>query len=94
MTLAEKLHEWYLEATKKLNPESFNPNAQESYDELTEEQKFIDKYIAQKIRELIPSEEDIQKILWEISRIEIGSPASIMLAQAIAEAIEKGEVYE
>ena len=47
--LAEKLHEWYLEATRELNPESYNPNAQKSYAELTEEQKFIDRYIAKKI---------------------------------------------
>ena len=47
--LAEKLHEWYLEATKELNPESYNPDAQKSYGDLTEEQKFIDRYIAGKI---------------------------------------------
>lgn len=47
----EQLHEWYLEATKELNPESYNPNAQKSYDQLTEEQRFIDKYIADKINQ-------------------------------------------
>lgn len=35
--LARKQHEWYLEATKELHPESYNPNAQKSYDDLTEE---------------------------------------------------------
>ena len=45
----EQLHKWYLEATTKLHPESFNPNAQKSYSELTEEQKFIDKYISDAI---------------------------------------------
>lgn len=51
--LAEKMHNWYLEATKELHPESFNKNAQKLYSELTDEQKFIDKYIAQKISELV-----------------------------------------
>jgi len=49
--LARKLHEWYLEATKELNPKSFNPDAQKSYDELTDEQRFIDKYIADKVKQ-------------------------------------------
>jgi len=44
----DKIHEWYLEATKELNPKSYNPNAQKSYQDLTEEQKFIDRYIAKK----------------------------------------------
>jgi len=47
--LAEKLHEWYLEATSKLNPESYNPEAQKKYKDLTGEQKFIDRFIAKKI---------------------------------------------
>lgn len=47
--LARQLHEWYLEATRELKPENYNPNAQKPYDEMTEEQKFIDKYIAGKI---------------------------------------------
>ena len=46
--LAEKLHEWYLEATKELNPKNYNPNAQKQYHELNDEQKFIDRYIAMK----------------------------------------------
>lgn len=46
----EQLHKWYLEATKELHPESYNPKAQKPYSELTDEQKFIDKYIAQAIR--------------------------------------------
>ena len=46
--LAEKLHEWYLEACKELNPESYNAKAQKSYADLTEEQKFLDRYIAGK----------------------------------------------
>jgi len=47
--LAEQLHKWYLEATKELQKESFNPAAQKQYNELTEEQKNIDRYIARKL---------------------------------------------
>jgi len=50
--LAEKLHEWYLEASKQLQPESYNPNAQKLFGELTEEQKFLDRYIAGRILEV------------------------------------------
>jgi len=50
--LAQKLHEWYLEASKQLHPESYNPNAQKSFAQLTEEQKFLDRYIAGRILEV------------------------------------------
>ena len=52
--LAEQLHEWYLEACRR--PESgfeFNPRAQEPYEALKEEQKFLDRYIAGKVFSLI-----------------------------------------
>lgn len=49
MIKPEQLHKWYLEATKLLNPESYNPDAQKPYSELTEEQKVIDKFIADRI---------------------------------------------
>lgn len=49
MITPEELHIWYLEATQKLNPDSFNPKAQKPYSELTKEQQFIDKYIAYRI---------------------------------------------
>jgi len=42
----EFLHEAYLQATKNLRPESYNPNAQKKYEDLTDEQKQIDIYIA------------------------------------------------
>jgi len=32
--LAKMLHEWYLEATANLDPESFNPEAQKPFEEL------------------------------------------------------------
>ncbi len=44
--LARKLHEWYLLATEKLNPDSYNPKAQKQYDDLTPEQQSIDIFIA------------------------------------------------
>ena len=48
--LAEQLHKWYLEATEKLSPEDFNFDAQKGYEDLTQGQKFIDRYIAEKLR--------------------------------------------
>lgn len=49
----EELHQWYLQATEKLHPESFNEDAQKPFDELTGEQKYIDCFIASKINEKI-----------------------------------------
>jgi len=51
--VAEMLHIWYLEATKDLNPKSFNSKAQKQYKDLTENQKQIDRYIAKKVLILI-----------------------------------------
>lgn len=45
----EQLHQWYLESIAHLSGESYNHNADRPYEMLTEEQKFIDKYIANKI---------------------------------------------
>ena len=61
--LAILLHEWYLEATKELKPESYNPNAQKDYDKLTNEQKYIDIYIATKIIELFKLENTLKKMI-------------------------------
>ncbi len=55
--LAEQLHIWYLEACQR--PESgmdFNPKAQEPYELLPEGSKFLDKYIAEKIKSLLASQ--------------------------------------
>jgi len=52
----EELHIWYLEATKKINPENYNEKAQKPYDELNREQKFIDCHIASKINKKIRDE--------------------------------------
>ena len=53
-TLAKKLHEWYLEACqKKESGMDFNPKAQEPYEGLKETQKFLDRYIAEKIIQLL-----------------------------------------
>ena len=46
----EQLHIWYLEATSEIHNMNFNPNAHKPYSELNEEQKFIDKYISDKIK--------------------------------------------
>ena len=48
--LAQQLHTWYLEATAVgLKEGEFNPNAQKSYEDMTEAQRNIDRYIARKI---------------------------------------------
>lgn len=57
-SLPEQLHSWYLEAVKKLKPESFNPNANKPYSEITDEQKSIDIYIANKITNLFSQEKE------------------------------------
>lgn len=49
LSLAEKIHEWYLEATKKIDKENYNPKVQKAYNELNKDQQFIDIYIAEKI---------------------------------------------
>lgn len=66
--LAEQLHIWYLEASAQLHPESFNSEAQKSYADLTEEQKFLDRYIAGKVNEMwkeetVEMQQDINSIL-------------------------------
>ncbi len=45
----EQLHAWYLEAVSKLNKECYNAKANVPYVKLTEQQQYIDKYIADKI---------------------------------------------
>lgn len=50
--LAERLHEWYLEAVKSLDPRNYNPDAAVPWEELNRDQKKIDRYIAEKILEL------------------------------------------
>lgn len=63
---AEKLHNLYLEATKTLHPESYNPKAQKPYSELTEEQKEIDRCIAQALLELVKKEmRELEKVEWD-----------------------------
>jgi len=54
----EKLHQLYLDATRKLKPESYNPNAQKYYEDLTDEQQAIDIYIARAIREAVLEKEE------------------------------------
>jgi len=49
----EQLHGWYLEATKELDPDNYNEEAQKPYKQLGSEQRFIDNYIAAQINRLI-----------------------------------------
>lgn len=54
--LAEQLHIWYLEATEELSPDDFNFDAQKGYEDLTQGQKFIDRYIANKVNQFYAEE--------------------------------------
>jgi hypothetical protein len=51
----ESIHTTYLEATLKLKPVSFNNNAQKTYDDLTEEQKYIDIFFS---NDILPNKSD------------------------------------
>ena len=53
MITPQLIHGWYLEATANLDAASFNPKARKPYEELSEEQKSIDEYIANKINEYV-----------------------------------------
>ena len=68
--LAEQMHIWYLEATLKLHPESFNPNAQKKYEDLTDEQKFIDIFIAKKVEEKFIEKKRVREALKELLALE------------------------
>jgi hypothetical protein len=54
--LAEQLHIWYLEATHTIPSNAYNMKAQVDYDELSEDQKHIDRYIASAILKLFKQE--------------------------------------
>lgn len=47
--MAIQLHDWYLEATKEIDPINYNEKAQVPFEKLNDEQKYIDVYIAEKI---------------------------------------------
>jgi hypothetical protein len=68
----KQLHDWYLEATAHLNPKDFNKKAQKPYGELTENQRFIDRYIADKINALLslPSAEQEMMCEWASKTIQ------------------------
>ena len=64
--IAKKLHEWYLEAiTSGLAGEQHNSNTVKKYDDLTDEQKAIDLYIADKIKQTYLTEEEMGDIIRE-----------------------------
>lgn len=47
---ARRLHDWYLEATGQLDPKNFNHEAQKPYEQLRQQQKDIDRYIAGQVK--------------------------------------------
>ena len=64
--LAEQLHIWYLEACQDLTGESYNALAQCEYKDLTNDQKDIDRLIAEKI--IIKREESVQKLKYMLCK--------------------------
>lgn len=66
----ENIHQWYLDATKELNPKSYNPNAQKKYEDLTEEQKFIDKYIVDQCKLIVARDYVLKSKLLDKDEIE------------------------
>ena len=71
-SLARELHMWYLEATKQLNPANYNPKAQVPYDDMHEEQKQIDRYIARKITNLLAAKD--REVYEYINRGQFSTP--------------------
>jgi len=51
--LAEQMHNWYLEIVAQLAKSSYNPEAVKPYAELSEEQRHIDRYMADKVQAFI-----------------------------------------
>ncbi len=94
--LPEKLHLWYLEAVKELHPESFNPNANKPYNELTDEQKFIDKYIAKKTLDFLTTHTLPKKeVLREVEIIKENSEKKEEeFKQSVMRAIEGMKIIE
>lgn len=68
--LPKQLHNWYLEAVKKINKTNYNNKANVSYDNLNEEQKFLDKYIANKINQNFIPKSEVKKMIEEIETIK------------------------
>jgi len=96
--LAEQLHIWYLEAIKKISPESYNPNAIKEYSELAEDQKEIDKYMAGRLISRLNAVKlkiDEGKLLYLLNeRNSLGIRLNEQGAEAIAYAIaQKAEEW-
>jgi len=84
--LARKLHEWYLEAITHLSGENFNTSADRPYDDLNEEQKSIDRYIANKIKALAKVDRDkLVDIIQKTNGNTLDRIDCFNLARAIAE---------
>ena len=57
----KQLHDWYLEATAKLDPDSYNSKAQVDYEFLSSDQQYIDEYIADKIEQDLRTKLGLEK---------------------------------
>ena len=56
--LAEKMHDWYLEAVELYGMEFFNPKAIVPFKDLPESQQKLSCYIAEKIMEMVRNEKE------------------------------------
>ena len=92
----ELLHNWYLEATDKLDPASFNREAQKPYSKLTKEQKFIDEYIADKIalthtKLMLAKDEQISKIQADFNSLKNDMADEINIASTFEKQLVKAK---
>lgn len=89
--LARRLHEWYLEATGRLDPKNYNPDAQKSYDQLREPQKDIDRYIAGQILVLLTqAKAEAQNELLDAERFMTADRIAIEFAPLMVHATQEG----
>jgi len=74
----ETLHSLYLEATRRLHPESYNSKAQKFYEDLTDEQKSIDIFIANVLKEALKKDSaDIVVEEGEVAKHSSNTPLAV-----------------
>ncbi len=71
----EQLHKWYLQAIKYVDPENFNPKADKDFEDMTEEQQYIDQHITLRINEVI--KQAVKELKEEIDKIDLDPACSI-----------------
>lgn len=86
-TLAEQLHNWYLEAIRDLNPAYFNSKAAVEWKDLHKGQKHIDMYIAKKVADTI--KEATQNLANEIKSYDWQLEDSINANDVVADTVDQ-----